>query len=170
VINDSDLFAFIEAQVEAIRQRDEQVLTPLIERSIAVKVGVVQEDPTERGVRAILNFGHTIGHALEAVTAYEQYSHGEAVAIGMALVARLSEALHYCSGEVCDRLYAVLEALGLPVAYADIDPERLLEVMAHDKKALNGVVRFVLLKDIGTVVYHQEVPLAALQTLLAQYA
>jgi len=170
VINDADLFAFIEAQVDAIRQRDEQVLTTLIERSIAVKVGVVQEDPTERGVRAILNFGHTIGHALEAVTAYEQYSHGEAVAIGMALVARLSAELNYCSEAVCERVYAVLEALGLPVAYADIDPERLLEVMAHDKKALDGVVHFIMLKDIGSVVYRQEVPLGALQALLAQYA
>lgn len=170
VINDADLFAFIESQVDAIRGRDEQVLTTLIERSIAVKVGVVQEDPTERGVRVILNFGHTIGHALEAVTAYEQYSHGEAVAIGMALVARLSADLNYCSEAVCDRVYAVLEALGLPVAYAEVDPERLLQAMAHDKKALDGVVHFVMLKDIGAVVYRQEVPLAALQTLLAQYA
>jgi 3-dehydroquinate synthase len=170
VINDADLFAFIESQVEAIRQRDEEVLTTLIERSIAVKVGVVQEDPTERGVRAILNFGHTIGHALEAVTAYEQYSHGEAVAIGMALVAQLSASLGYCSDEVCGRVYAVLEALGLPVAYTDIDAARLLEAMAHDKKALNGVVHFIMLKDIGEVVYRQEVPLSALQTLLAQYA
>ncbi len=169
-IDDVELFTFIEDQVEAIRQRDEQVLTTLIERAIAVKVRVVQEDPTERGVRAILNFGHTIGHALEAVTAYEQYSHGEAVAIGMALVARLSAALDYCSEAVCKRLYNVLEALGLPVAYMGIDPEHLLEVMAHDKKAINGVVRFILLEEIGAVKYRQEVPLHALQTLLAQYA
>ena len=170
VIDDVELFAFIEANVEAIRQRDEQVLTTLIERAIAVKVRVVQEDPTEQGVRAILNFGHTIGHALEAATAYEQYSHGEAVAIGMALVARLSETLDYCTSDVCDRLYTVLEALELPVTYTDIDAQQLLEVMAHDKKTINGVLRFILLKDIGSVVYRQEVPLDTLQELLAQYA
>lgn len=170
VIDDAELFTFIESHVGAIRARDEEVLTTLIERSIAVKVRVVEEDPTEQGVRAILNFGHTIGHALEAATAYEKYSHGEAVAIGMALVAQLSETLGYCSHEVCERLHVVLEALDLPVSYMDIDAQRLLEVMAHDKKAVAGVVRFVLLKDIGSVVYRQEVPLDALQELLAQYA
>ena len=115
------------------------------------KVRVVQEDPTERGVRAILNFGHTLGHALEAATMYAQYSHGEAVAVGMALVAILSERLGFCSAAVRSRLCALIEALGLPTTYTDLPPQRLLEVMTHDKKSLNGVVRFVLLKDIGEV-------------------
>jgi len=170
VIGDVELFQFIEQHVEAIRQREETVLTTLIERAIAVKVRVVQEDPTERGVRAILNFGHTLGHALEAATLYEQYSHGEAVAVGMALVAILSERLGYCGAAVRSRLCGLIEALGLPTTYADLPPQRLLEVMTHDKKSLNGVVRFVLLKDIGEVAFHQQVPLEALQTLLAAYA
>ena len=170
VIGDVALFEFIEEHVEAIRQREETVLTTLIERAIAVKVRVVQEDPTERGVRAILNFGHTLGHALEAATMYAQYSHGEAVAVGMALVAILSERLGYCSTAVRSRLCALIEGLGLPTTYADLPPQRLLEVMTHDKKSLNGVVRFVLLKNIGEVVFHQQVPLEALQTLLAEYA
>jgi 3-dehydroquinate synthase len=92
------------------------------------------------------------------------------VAIGMALVARLSEALDYCTGAVCDRLYAVLEALELPVTYTALDSQDLLEIMAHDKKTVNGVMRFILLQDIGSVVYRQEVPLDTLQELLAQYA
>jgi len=170
VIGDVELFQFIEQHVEAIRQREETVLTTLIERAIAVKVRVVQEDPTERGVRAILNFGHTLGHALEAATLYEQYSHGEAVAVGMALVAILSERLGYCRAAVRSRLCGLIEALGLPTTYTDLPPQRLLEVMTHDKKSLNGVVRFVLLKDIGDVAFHQQVPLEALQTLLAAYA
>jgi 3-dehydroquinate synthase len=170
VIDDTELFALMEREVEAIRQRDETVLTTLIERAIAVKVRVVEEDPTEQGVRAILNFGHTIGHALEAVTAYEQYSHGEAVAIGMALVARLSEALGLCAPAARNRLYSVLEGLGLPVSYADIDTQRLIDVMAHDKKAIDGVVQFVLMRDIGTVVYRQQVPTDALESLLVEYA
>jgi len=170
VIGDIELFQFIETHVDAIRQRDEAVLTTLIERAIAVKVRVVQEDPTERGVRAILNFGHTLGHALEAATMYDQYSHGEAVAVGMALVAILSERLGYCSAAVRSRLCALIEALGLPTTYAQLPPQRLLEVMTHDKKSLNGVVRFVLLKDVGEVAFHQQVPLDALQTLLAEYA
>jgi 3-dehydroquinate synthase len=170
VIDDTELFTLMEREVEAIRRRDEAVLTTLIERAIAVKVRVVEEDPTERGVRAILNFGHTIGHALEAVTAYEQYSHGEAVAIGMALVARLSESLGLCQPEARNRLCRVLEGLGLPVAYADIDARRLIDVMAHDKKAIDGVVQFILMKDIGTVVYRQQVPTDALEALLVEYA
>jgi len=170
VIADPELFQFIEEHIEAIRQREETVLTTLIERAIAVKVRVVQEDPTERGVRAILNFGHTLGHALEAATMYTQYSHGEAVAVGMALVAILSERLGFCHAAVRSRLCALLETLGLPTTYTGLPPQHLLEVMTHDKKSLNGVVRFVLLKDIGEVAYHQQVPLEALQTLLTEYA
>ena len=170
VIDDIELFQLMEREVDAIRRRDEAVLTTLIERAIAVKVRVVEEDPTERGVRAILNFGHTIGHALEAVTAYEQYSHGEAVAIGMALVARLSETLGLCQPEARDRISGLLEGLGLPVSYAEIDSQRLIEVMAHDKKSVNGVVQFILMRDIGDVIYRQQVPTEALESLLAQYA
>ena len=170
VIGDPALFQFIEEHIEAIRQREETVLTTLIERAIAVKVRVVQEDPTERGVRAILNFGHTLGHALEAATLYTQYSHGEAVAVGMALVAILSERLGFCSAAVRSRLCALIETLGLPTTYTSLPPQRLLAAMTHDKKSLNGIVRFILLKDIGEVAYHQQVPLEALQTLLAAYA
>ncbi len=170
VIDDTELFTLMERESEAIRQRDEAVLTTLIERASAVKVKVVEEDPTERGVRTILNFGHTIGHALEAVTAYEQYSHGEAVAIGMALVARLSATLGLCTSNARDRLCSLLEGLGLPVAYSDIDAQRLIDVMAHDKKAIDGVVKFVLMRDIGTVVYRQEVPTDTLESLLVAYA
>ena len=169
-IGDPELFAFMENRVQAIRERDEDTLTTLIERAIAVKVRVVQEDPTEKGVRAILNFGHTIGHALEAATAYAQYTHGEAVAIGMALVARLSERLAYCSADVRERLGDLLTTLRLPVSYADIMPQRLLDVMAHDKKSVNGVVRFVMLEDIGSVAFQQSVPLDVLQGLLEEYA
>jgi 3-dehydroquinate synthase len=88
----------------------------------------------------------------------------------MALVAILSERLGFCSAAVRSRLCAVIEALGLPTTYTGLPPQRLLEVMTHDKKSLNGVVRFVLLKDVGEVAYHQQVPLEALQTLLAEYA
>jgi len=170
VIGDVTLFEFIEGHVEGIQQRQEEVLTTLLERSIAVKVRVVQEDPLEKGVRAILNFGHTIGHALEAVTMYGQYSHGEAVAVGMALVAILSERLGYCQAAARSRLCALIEALGLPATYTEVPPERLLAAMTHDKKSLNGVVRFILMKDIGEVAYHQQVPLEPLQTLLMEYA
>jgi 3-dehydroquinate synthase len=168
VIADAELFALLEAQVAAVRQRSEQVVTTCIERAIAVKVDVVQQDPTERGLRAILNFGHTIGHALEAVTAYERYSHGEAVAVGMALVACVSERLGYCQPAVRTRLHALLRALQLPLTYTNVAAQDLLAAMAHDKKTLNGVIRFVLLKDIGTVAFHQEVPLEVLQSVLQQ--
>ena len=169
-IGDVELFQFIEQHIEAIRQREDAVLTTLIERAIAVKVRVVQEDPYEKGVRAILNFGHTLGHALEAATIYSAYSHGEAVAVGMALVSILSERLGYCTPATRSRLCALIEALGLPTTYTGVPPQRLLEIMTHDKKSLNGVVRFVLLKDIGDVAFHQQVPVEVLQPLLAEYA
>jgi 3-dehydroquinate synthase len=88
----------------------------------------------------------------------------------MGLVAILSERLGYCSAAVRARVCALIEALGLPTTYADLPPQRLVEMTTHDKKSLNGVVRFVLLKDIGEVAFHQQVPLEALQTLLAEYA
>ncbi|HEY7491315.1 MAG TPA: 3-dehydroquinate synthase [Candidatus Tectomicrobia bacterium] len=168
VICDAELFAFIETHIEAVRQRDAEVLNTLVERAIAVKVNVVQQDPTERGLRAILNFGHTIGQALETVTAYAQYSHGEAVAIGMALVALLSERLGCCKAEARARLHALLEALHLPMTYTNVQPQHLLTAMTHDKKSLNGVVRFVLMEDIGAVVFNREVPLDTLAALLQQ--
>ena len=166
VIDDAALFSFIEEHVDAVLQRDQQVLATLIERAIAVKVRVVQQDPTERGVRAILNFGHTIGHALEAATGYTRYSHGEAVAIGMALVAFLSERLGYCSIDVRQRLLTLLDTLRLPVTYTAVPASRLLEAMSHDKKAVNGTARFILLKEIGSVVFNQTVSLDMLQGLL----
>ncbi|GIX46329.1 MAG: hypothetical protein KatS3mg131_0540 [Candidatus Tectimicrobiota bacterium] len=170
VIADAELFAFLEAHAAEVRQRQEAALRFCIERAVAVKVNVVQQDPTERGVRAILNFGHTIGHALEAATAYTRYTHGEAVAIGMALVAHLSVELGYCRSETRDRLLRLLQALELPVTGIEVAPSRLLELMSRDKKALHGIVRFVLLKDIGAVCYHQEVPAAVLHALLQQHA
>ncbi|MGQ4809715.1 3-dehydroquinate synthase [Candidatus Entotheonellaceae bacterium PAL068K] len=168
VIRDVELFTTIEEQIAAVRQRHESVLTTLIERAIAVKVEVVQQDPTERGLRAILNFGHTIGHALEAATAYATYSHGEAVAIGMALVARLSERLGHCRADVRQRLQELLAAVRLPTTYSDIPSQQVLEAMAHDKKAVHGTTRFVLLQDIGAVVYQQPVPLDVLQSVLPE--
>jgi 3-dehydroquinate synthase len=170
VIADPELFAFIESHARAVHQRDTHVLTTLIERAIAVKVDVVQQDPTERGLRAILNFGHTIGHALEAVTAYQQYSHGEAVAVGMALVTLLSERLGYCQAETRQRVHRLLDTLRLPLTYTGAAPEQILDAMSRDKKTLNGVVRFILLQDIGRVVYNQEVPLDVLRPLLYQPA
>jgi 3-dehydroquinate synthase len=170
IIADPALFTFIEAHTAEVLQREASVLPTLIECAIAVKVSVVQQDPTERGLRAILNFGHTIGHALEAVTAYQQYSHGEAVAVGMALVALLSERLGYCQENIRQRVHALLHRLHLPLTYTDVAPEQLLAAMTHDKKALNGVVRFVLLQDIGSVVYNREVPLEVLRPLLEQAA
>jgi 3-dehydroquinate synthase len=170
IIADPELFLFIEAHAEAVHQRDAHVLTTLIERAITVKVDVVQQDPTERGLRAILNFGHTIGHALEAVTAYQQYSHGEAVAVGMALVTLLSERLGYCQAETRQRVHRLLDRLRLPLTYTGAPPEQILDAMRRDKKSLNGMVRFILLQDIGRVVYNQEVPLDVLRPLLYEPA
>ncbi len=166
MIYDDEFFTYLEHHMRDILNRDDVAMVNIIRQSCQIKAQVVAEDERESDRRRILNYGHTIGHALEAATAYAQYSHGEAVAIGMALVALLSERLGYCHTEVRQRLHALLEALNLPVTYSGIPPQRLLEAMTHDKKAVNGVARFILLQDIGAVVFNQEVPLDVLQTLL----
>ncbi|MBI3081555.1 MAG: 3-dehydroquinate synthase, partial [Gemmatimonadetes bacterium] len=129
-------------------------LHEVVERSVTIKAGVVGEDERERGRRAILNFGHTIAHALEAVTGYTLL-HGEAVAIGMAAEARLGRALGITAPEAVPTLLRTLETYGLPTrSPADADAGRLLESMRHDKKTREASVRFALLKTIGEM--HRE--------------
>jgi len=174
VIGDPELFQFIEEHIEAIRQREAAVLTTLIERSIAVKVQVVQEDPTERGVRAILNFGHTLGHALEAATGFsDRLVHGEGVAIGMALAFQLSVRLGLCPGQDAERFVRHLKAAGLPSAIADIAGARpgageLIRHMAHDKKVTDGKLTFILVHGLGRAFVTRDVPLEAVKSVLTE--
>ncbi|MGN2253455.1 3-dehydroquinate synthase [Frateuria sp. GZRe12] len=149
-IGDAVFFGWLEAHAEALARRDTATLVEAIARKVRYKAGVVARDETEQGERALLNLGHTFGHALETAGHYTALLHGEAVAIGMVLAARLSERLGMSDAADTARLQRLLERLGLPVALPpDMVPERLLELMRLDKKNTAGTLRLILWRGIG---------------------
>lgn len=148
-IGDIAFFGWLEANAPALNAREDAVLIEAIATSCRHKAGVVARDEHEHGERARLNFGHTFGHALETETGYGSLLHGEAVAIGMVLAARLSNALGCAPRADGERLARLLAALGLPVTPPACDPQRLLALMRLDKKNLSGRLRLILWRGIG---------------------
>ena len=149
-IGDAAFFAWLEAQAAALNARADTALGAAIARKVRYKAGVVARDETEQGERALLNLGHTFGHALETAGGYTTLLHGEGVAIGMLLAARLSERLGLSGAADTARLRALLETLGLPVAVpAGFDPQQLLALMRLDKKNTAGTLRLILWRGIG---------------------
>ncbi len=152
VIADPGLLDLLETNHEAITGREMGLLEEVVARCCAIKAAVVAEDEQEGGRRAILNFGHTVGHALETVTGYSEYSHGEAIAIGMVAALRLSERLAGLPERNSNRVRELLLAYGLPLApRRPVEPEELLGAMRRDKKARGGTLRFVLARGPGEV-------------------
>jgi 3-dehydroquinate synthase len=151
IIADARLFAFLEENAEAILSQDSHCLEHIIETSCAIKAGVVEKDEHESRYRMILNFGHTFGHAIETLTGYTGYLHGEAVAIGMVQAAWLSTETGRCSEDVPHRITGLLKKLGLPSQPPDLKSQDIIESMYHDKKTEHNQLRFVLVKDIGSV-------------------
>lgn len=164
-IADADLLEFIEDHAEALAGAETDRLAELIARNVAIKAEVVASDEREAGRRAHLNFGHTIGHAIEAAAGYTAVSHGQAVSLGMAGALYLAAGRGLIEPDVADRVEAALRSLSLPVRFADLpdlppparDPKRLAEVMRHDKKARAGRVRFVLPTSLGSVAVFDDV-------------
>jgi 3-dehydroquinate synthase len=151
VIADAAYFAFLEREHTAIFAKDRAALERVVRRSVEIKAEIVAQDEREAGRRAILNFGHTVGHAIEATSRYEVL-HGEAVAIGMAYEARLAESLAIARRGTERRLVELLEKLSLPVERPDgASPDDLIEVMHGDKKARAGAIRVALPREIGAV-------------------
>ena len=149
-IRDLEFLSWLEANVEALTQRDPHTLTEAVARSVRNKAEVVAADEHESGQRAILNFGHSFGHALETAGDYTQLRHGEAVAIGMVLASQLSESLGRVAAGTHTRLSRLLSALGLPTTPPkDSDPDALLALMRLDKKNQAGAMRLVLLNELG---------------------
>ncbi len=149
-ILDADLFARLEASVPALLRQDPDLLAEVIAISCRLKAMVVEKDETEGGYRAILNFGHTLGHAIETLTEYRRLLHGEAVAIGMVCAARLSRRRGWLDEESAGRIERLLQALGLPTHVPDdlsVDPVAL--TIEADKKAAGGQITFVCLEAIG---------------------
>jgi 3-dehydroquinate synthase len=151
VITDENFFSFLESNVDRILQRDPDSLLTAVNRSSRIKADVVQQDEREGGLRRILNYGHTLGHALETITGYRALTHGEAISIGMVYAAKLSERLGLCGPDVTVRQVALLRAFGLPVNLPKVRPADILDCMERDKKVKDGKIHFVLADRIGHV-------------------
>jgi shikimate kinase/3-dehydroquinate synthase len=151
-IIDAAFFDWIEANIGKLIARDPEALAYAVKRSCEIKADVVRQDEKEGGLRAILNFGHTFGHAIEAGLGYGHWLHGEAVGCGMVLAADLSYRLGYIDETMKNRIRVLVEAAGLPVVAPDLGAERWLELMQVDKKNEGGQIRFILLKPLGTAV------------------
>lgn len=150
VILDPDLFALIERNVPALLHQDADLLTAVVSTCCRLKAIVVEEDERESDYRAILNFGHTIGHAIETLTEYRKFLHGEAVAVGMVCAARLSRQCGLLPASEEERIVALVKALGLPVqAPADLASEQIALAISADKKASGGKIKFVCVEKIG---------------------
>ncbi len=162
-IVDAEFFAWLEAHIEALVERDRDLLATAIARSCELKAAVVSEDERESGRRAILNYGHTFGHAIERCQGYGDWLHGEAVAAGMVMAARLSG----LPDADVDRLSGLLQRAGLPVSPPALGAERLLEAMGLDKKVLKNRLRFVLLERIGSAFVSSDYDSGRLDGVLA---
>ncbi len=151
-IADAVFFEWLETHLDALLARDEAAMTHAIRRSCEIKAEVVGQDEREAGLRAILNFGHTFGHAIETGLGYGQWLHGEAVGCGMLMAADLSVALGRLSRADAQRLEQLVRRAGLPDRGPRLGAARYLELMGHDKKAEGGQLRFVLLRSLGQAV------------------
>ena len=150
IILSPELFQSFEKNIDSLLAREDQILASVIRSCCQLKASVVQEDEKDSGYRSILNFGHTMGHAIENATGYKRFLHGEAVAIGMVFAAKLSEASGLCSTGTHDRIINLLAKAGLPVVLpTDIAHDRLRSGLSTDKKIAAGKVKFVCLKELG---------------------
>lgn len=144
---------------------DADVVATVVARCCEMKKEIVREDERESGVRAKLNLGHTFGHAIEKLTGYSTWLHGEAVAAGCVMAAMLSEELGYLSEEDVARVKALFEAAGLPTCISGLSMDAAMKAMASDKKSVAGVTRFVLMKKIGTS-FVQEAPRDKIESVM----
>jgi len=161
-IRDAAFFARLESAGERLLEADPELLLPVIERACAIKAEVVSQDEREAGLRMILNFGHTLAHAIETLSRYRGILHGEAVAIGMVFAARRSEALGLAPPGSAARLEALLRRLELPTEPPRFPRRAYLSALAVDKKRMDAQIRFVALRGIGRV---ESVPLAPAEIL-----
>jgi len=166
VIRDVPFFEWLETNVSRIRARDADALVHAVTESCRIKAQIVAADEREAGERALLNFGHTFGHAIETGVGYGEWLHGEAVAAGMVLAAKLSQLLGMTAGADVERLRIVLQHAGLPVGAPRLGAERYLALMGRDKKVVAGSIRFVLLRGIGDAFVTADVPEAPLRMVL----
>jgi 3-dehydroquinate synthase len=166
IVLDAAYFADLEASRAPLLAREIDTLTRVVAGSCRLKAHVVERDEQEAALRAVLNYGHTIGHAVEAATGFARWTHGEAVSLGIVAEARLAERLGLASALTTRRQVDLLEAVGLPVRGSGAAPGSVLEALGRDKKSRNGRVPFVLAPEIGRFTVVHDVPReAVLETL-----
>lgn len=153
-----DLWQYLEDKQELILQRDAEALLPVIRRCSEIKAEIVSEDEHEHGKRALLNLGHTFGHAFETLTAYQQYTHGEAVAMGMVYAAKTACLMGMISEMDSERIKSLIAAYKLPISCPGLLPQAVLEQMYRDKKTTAGTLHLVLPSGIGHCVIRQDIP------------
>ena len=155
VIDDPALFQLLEEKLGKLTSLDRVLLTQVIATSCAIKAKVVEQDERENDYRAVLNFGHTVGHALEAATHYQKYLHGEAVAIGMAQAAAISVQHGFCDQRSLERIRKLIKKAGLPLEIPrEVSMQNLIQGMEVDKKSAGGKIKFVICTGIGTTRFH----------------
>ena len=168
-IADLEFLGWLDTNMAKLLGRDVEALTYAVAHSCEIKASIVAEDERERGRRAILNFGHTFGHAIETATDFERYLHGEAVALGMVMAADLSRELGLIDAAAKQRIDGLLRRAGLPTEAPKVGAARALELMQMDKKVLAGKVRLVLLERLGSGIVVSEYPERALETTLREH-
>ncbi len=169
LIKDKNFFHFLEKNIDKILDCDLNILKQTIKRSCEIKASVVMQDEKEKGVRKILNYGHTIGHAIESALNYK-ISHGQAIAIGMNYAAKLSAKLGFLHEGSVIRQNNLLEYIGLPhkLSHHKLKPIKILEHIQYDKKIINGKINFVLLNSIGDAIISDKITLENIKHILEE--
>ena len=165
VIWDKEFFAYLEKNIDEIKSLVVDKLEEIVFRTAKIKVEVVEKDERDLGLRNILNYGHTIGHAIESAADF-RVGHGESVAIGMLAAAKISNRLGILDIDEVARLRSLIKRANLPVEMPDLELGRIIQAMSHDKKIAKGKIRFVLPKAIGDVFITDEVSLSLVEQVL----
>ena len=159
IITDRELFSALSDTITSLSSTSLETLVDIVSRCCSIKARVVEEDEKEAGVRSILNYGHTVGHAIETITNYSHYTHGEAIAVGMTAAARISHKIGTCDHETMKLQESLLRSARLPTTInLPINPQAIVDQLDSDKKRLGGKVRWVLPRTIGDVFLTDDVP------------
>ncbi len=170
LINDLSFFEWLEENIQSMIERDPDLLSFAIHRSCEDKAEVVAADELESGSRALLNLGHTFGHAIETGMGYGEWLHGEAVAVGMVMAAELSEAMGWIDSETTTRIRTIIQESNLPTtAPKELSVEQFIALMSVDKKVLDGELRLVLMRQLGNSTIEEGIPIETLKSMLANH-
>jgi len=168
VIRDKGLLTYIEDNLDKIKSLDDGTLEEIVFRSAKIKAEIVEKDEKDLGLRAILNYGHTVGHAIESASGFK-VEHGTAVAIGMLAAAKISNRMGILNKNELLRLNSLIERAGLPTKMPNFEVEEIIQAIKHDKKVLRGKVRFILPKSLGSVFITDEVNLSVVRQILVDW-